>query len=138
MEETHTVRDGRTGQEKLKMTRGLGERQRTLEQERRNGENMQRVEHLQVRISTPPRVNIEPKPWEEEVGVLLHVYYVLSVGLALRGIVCKILYPRGSFLIYSLREYSGITDFIIPFIASPGDQGCGLTCRVPTAPPKRL
>lgn len=48
MEESHSVRDGRTGEEKMKLTRGLGERQRTLEQQRRNGEQVHRTEHLQV------------------------------------------------------------------------------------------
>jgi hypothetical protein len=50
MEESHTVRDGRTGEEKMKLTRGLGERQRTLEQQRRHGEDIHRTEHLQVML----------------------------------------------------------------------------------------
>jgi hypothetical protein len=49
MESTHSVRDGRTGEERMRLTRGLGDRQRTMERARRHGRETVRNEHLQVR-----------------------------------------------------------------------------------------
>lgn len=45
-ESKHTVRDGRSGEEKMRLSRGLGERKRTLEQARRNGQEVHRNVHL--------------------------------------------------------------------------------------------
>eukprot|EP00892_Ulva_mutabilis_P001124 jgi/Ulvmu1/11011/UM007_0191.1 len=46
-ESQHTVRDGRTGEEKMRLSRGLGDRKRTLEQARRHGREVHRDVRLE-------------------------------------------------------------------------------------------
>jgi Myelodysplasia-myeloid leukemia factor 1-interacting protein len=63
MEEQHTVSDGRTGAERMTLTRGLGDRQRTLERARRAGGPEQQHESLRG-IQGPEAAQHFDREWQ--------------------------------------------------------------------------
>lgn len=58
------MRDGRSGEEHMRLTRGLGDRQRTLERRRRNGGDEERSETLRG-IEHGPQAQRFDQQWQE-------------------------------------------------------------------------
>lgn len=64
------VRDGRRGEERMSLARGLGERKRTLEQARRHGRDVHRNVHLEG-FARPEDAEHFDDEWQRAAGSML-------------------------------------------------------------------